>query len=176
MDEIEAKKERARQKARQWRLDNPERVKELRRIKCAKRKENWEEFLRRERERYAKRKDIVLARQAAYREANREKVRAAVRKHYQKNPTVYVAGWAKRNAAKLRATPIWADQGQIKAIYKSAKDLSVATGIPHEVDHIEPLRGRNVCGLHVVENLRVVTRSENRKKGFKQIANNNHVQ
>lgn len=38
------------------------------------------------------------------------------------------------------------------------------TGIAHEVDHIYPLQGRNVCGLHVETNLRVITRSANRKK------------
>lgn len=40
---------------------------------------------------------------------------------------------------------------------------------PHEVDHIVPLQPKegNPKGLHVPENLRVITREENRKKGNK---------
>lgn len=71
---------------------------------------------------------------------------------------------AERVAAQLRATPSWADREQIEAIYRRAVELSVATGVRHEVDHYYPLRGERVCGLHCAENLRVLTRSENARK------------
>ncbi len=171
-----ANPEIARERSRLWRLNNPEKVKANSIIARQKRKEKWEEFLRRERERYAERRESVLARQSEYRERNREKVRAAVRKSYRKRPEAYVAACAKRKAAKLRATPAWADMSRIGELYRVAREISVATGVPHEVDHIEPLRGRTVCGLHVIENLRVVPRSENRRKGAKQIANNSDQQ
>jgi hypothetical protein len=58
--------------------------------------------------------------------------------------------------------PPWADREAIQAIYAEARKL---TGIPHEVDHIEPLLGKNSSGLHVEYNLRVITRTENRRKG-----------
>lgn len=64
-----------------------------------------------------------------------------------------------------QATPVWADHKLIKAIYAEAARLSDETGVPHAVDHIVPLRGRNVCGLHTHHNLQVITAKENRMKG-----------
>lgn len=77
---------------------------------------------------------------------------------------------AKANCQKRRAllggqTPAWADKAKIKEIYKQALTVSKETGIPHEVDHIVPLRGKKATGLHVEHNLRVVTKFENRAKG-----------
>lgn len=71
---------------------------------------------------------------------------------------------AKRRAAKLRATPSWANAAAIKTIYEEAKRLSILTGIPHHVDHIIPLQGSLVCGLHVENNLQILTASENSRK------------
>ena len=62
------------------------------------------------------------------------------------------------------ATPTWANKDKIKEIYAKAADLTLETGIKHEVDHIVPLTNDLVCGLHVEHNLRVITLNENRKK------------
>ena len=56
------------------------------------------------------------------------------------------------------------DRIKIGEIYKKAADLTKSTGIKHEVDHIIPLKGENVSGLHVPSNLRIITKIENRKK------------
>jgi hypothetical protein len=61
--------------------------------------------------------------------------------------------------------PDWADKEKIKEIYLEAAKKSAETGIKHHVDHIIPLRGKNVCGLHVHTNLRVITAIENLQKG-----------
>lgn len=66
---------------------------------------------------------------------------------------------AKHRAAKLKATPRWADNILIKAVYRAAAERGM------EVDHIVPLQNKLVCGLHVHYNLQLLTRSENARKG-----------
>lgn len=68
---------------------------------------------------------------------------------------------AKRKAAKLRATPKWVNWGKVRAIYRQAKRLQDFTGVPMHVDHIVPLQGDNVCGLHWEGNLQILSASEN---------------
>lgn len=106
----------------------------------------------------------VLARCAEYRKRNRETLREKNRLYSKENPGIGNANTMKRIAARINATPAWADYEEIKKLYKQAADISRTTGIPHVVDHIYPLQGRTVCGLHFEYNLRVVTESENCKK------------
>lgn len=68
---------------------------------------------------------------------------------------------AKRRAAKLQATPAWADLEEIKNVYLEAQYFDM------HVDHIIPLQGENVCGLHVWDNLQLLPAVENIKKGNK---------
>ncbi len=76
---------------------------------------------------------------------------------------------ARGRAARIGATPSWADRDKIAAFYRLARKMTVETGVPHEVDHIIPLQGKNVCGLHVETNLQVITKSENSRKQNKFI-------
>ena len=66
--------------------------------------------------------------------------------------------------------PAWANKAAILAIYKEAARLTRETGIKHQVDHIIPLRGENVQGLHVENNLQILTASQNRRKSNKVLA------
>lgn len=66
---------------------------------------------------------------------------------------------SKRRAAKLRATPSWADLGLIADAYQEATYHGL------EVDHIVPLQSKLVCGLHVWDNLQLLTSTENVVKG-----------
>lgn len=71
---------------------------------------------------------------------------------------------AKRRAQKKHATPVWADQDYIRDLYRNAKEASAIFGVAFEVDHIVPLQGKNVCGLHCEHNLQILTAAENRRK------------
>lgn len=79
-----------------------------------------------------------------------------------KKPEHYAALWrayaAKRRAALLQRTPPWADLEEIRRFY-----FACPSGM--EVDHVVPLQGANVCGLHVQNNLQYLTKSENSRKG-----------
>lgn len=74
---------------------------------------------------------------------------------------------AKRRACKLQATPIWLDETQKECIdinYYLARYLSDLWQIDMEVDHIVPLQGKNVSGLHVPWNLQIMVKEANRQK------------
>jgi hypothetical protein len=102
-----------------------------------------------------------------YRDENREVCNARIRVWSQANPEKVRAKDALRRAMELNACPSWADLKAIEAIYAEARRLTRKTGILRHVDHIYPLVSPYVCGLHVAENLQILTKSENLSKGNK---------
>jgi excisionase family DNA binding protein len=60
--------------------------------------------------------------------------------------------------------PPWANSAAIKAIYAEAKRKTAVTGVEHHVDHIIPLVGERVSGLHVETNLQVLSKADNLRK------------
>ena len=91
---------------------------------------------------------------------NKEKAVKSCRNHRLNNMLFYRLKRSERRALTLNATPTWVNKKEIQDIY-----LNCPEG--YEVDHIIPLKGKNVCGLHVPANLQYLTRSDNRKKGNK---------
>lgn len=70
-------------------------------------------------------------------------------------------------ASSRNATPAWVtkeDRQVMSSLYKQREELSLITGIEHQVDHVIPLNGLSVCGLHVPWNLQVITREQNSRK------------
>ena len=83
-----------------------------------------------------------------------------VKKQYKARPEIikiYNFLAAKRRAMKFKATPNWANLDKIKEIY-----LNCPKGF--HVDHIIPLQSKKVCGLHVHNNLRIITARQNQLK------------
>lgn len=78
------------------------------------------------------------------------------------------AAWSayivERRKKRDKSAPPWADKKAIRAVYIKARQLTVETGIKHEVDHIIPSTHELVCGLHVENNLQILTESENIRK------------
>jgi 5-methylcytosine-specific restriction endonuclease McrA len=103
----------------------------------------------------------------SYRQSDqrRKSTNESAKKHYAKNKVYYIVKDAKRRAQKLLATTIWGQEG-VEVFYKKAKELEeMNPGIKYHVDHIVPLAGENVCGLHNQFNLQILTETENKRKG-----------
>lgn len=181
----------ARATSRKWDAEHPERVKELAKahrtrnaesIKASaaryraenrdllrqKSREAYAKWAPQERkkyyqERYYRNREKIAARTARWGARNRDRVLERGRRWSKRNPHKIAAKCSRRRART--SAMAWADKAAISEVYKKARELTVATGVPHEVDHVFPLNSDKVCGLHVEGNLQVLTAYENRSKG-----------
>jgi 5-methylcytosine-specific restriction endonuclease McrA len=113
---------------------------------------------------YAKNRDMVIARA----QARPDQDKRQYQQRYQKaNPELYKVNTSFRRRRFREATPKWLSPEQkleIKLQYRLAIELSRRTKIRYVVDHVVPLQGETVCGLHVPWNLEVITQEQNLKK------------
>ena len=167
-------------KARAWHHSNPEKA--IARGK-AWRTANIESARQKDRERYYQDKPRYLADRKEYYKNNKDKIIASVLNWRSKNreKTIqYTKNWERENPErklatvtarrmrKRRAMPKWLSaihMAQIQELYDVAAACYAQTGIRHHVDHIFPIKGDNVSGLHVPWNLRVLSAEENLSKG-----------
>ncbi len=102
-----------------------------------------------------------------WRDKNPEVVKENGRKWSKKNAEHCARKSSERRAATFRAIPPWLtveDRALIAAKFAEAKRISLETNVKHHVDHIVPLKGEKVRGLHVPWNLQVIPASVNHKK------------
>jgi hypothetical protein len=148
----EKNKEKAYQRVKEWRAANPEK---------------WKE----QRKRYVKKhSDVVTAKSIRWKKANPERAAEVSRKTRLKNKARILATKAKHRASKRNRTPIWVDKDHLSLI-KEAYELAILRtkmfNFSWHVDHIIPLNGKIVSGLHVIENIQVISGSENLLKNNK---------
>lgn len=138
-------------KSVRWREENPERYAQR----------NAEYFSREEV------KDRMRRTTREWAAANPDRKRQMDLEFKAKNPAKVTSYKARYRAARRQATPSWltdVQTAQIEAVYAEARRLSEETGIPYEVDHIVPLAGRVVSGLHVPWNLRAIPKIKNNRR------------
>lgn len=148
--------EHIRNRVKLYEKNNPEKVKKTGKLWREKNKE------------YKRQMDKIYG--AKYYKNNIDRIREYTKKWRIENPDKNTAKSSKRRASKIKATPKWLTKQQlaeIANIYKQAKQLEKETGLKYHVDHIIPLKGKDVCGLHVPWNLQVLKAEENIRKGNK---------
>jgi hypothetical protein len=166
---------------KEYLLKNKDRVKEKRRLYNLKNKEIKRLYYLNNKERLCKIKkkyclnniEKIKKYRIQYCLKNQDKIKRTnklytlnnkdkIKEYHLKNPHIQKFRNAKRRATKLKATPKFANLNKIKKIYKNCPK-------GYHVDHIIPLQGKNVCGLHVEWNLQYLTPSANCSKSNKLI-------
>jgi hypothetical protein len=141
-------------KQKKYELDNPEKVKSIKVI-C-----------------YQKNKEHYKNKAASWAEKNIDRRREIASAYASRNPEKLNAQARMRQTKKKMAMPKWItkdDIDAIKEIYAEAHRLTKETGIKMHVDHIIPICGKYVSGLHVPDNLQIIPATENSRKGNKHV-------
>lgn len=134
-------------KARRWDAANKERKREL-----------WSTPEMREKAR---------ARIRQWVKDNPERSKASSIKFNAENKALVLSYKALRRARVRQASPPWTTKemkAEMVGIFREAESLTLAMGEPYHVDHIVPLAGSVVCGLHLAINLRPMLGVENNRR------------
>lgn len=108
-----------------------------------------------------KNKEKIRLQAQVYREENKEAIREYNRSWHSENSVIrtkYINSCRKPRVKQ--ATPSWTNKKAIREFYINCPE-------GYHVDHILPLKGKLVSGLHIVENLQYLPAKENLSKGNK---------
>lgn len=117
---------------------------------------------------YYENREAILERASTNHKKNAEHNRQRSRAYKKADPAGNCERAARYKTKKRGATPPWLTDRQIiemRRMYSVAKELSDLTGVQFQVDHIVPLQGKSVSGLHVPWNLQILPYYENISKG-----------
>jgi hypothetical protein len=141
----------------EWVVENPE--------KASKWRTNNQQRLNKSH--YERNRLSILEKKRLQRIDDPERFKSQEKKYTEKNPGKLRAKCGRRRASLLKATPPWLSliqYAQIEEFYELAQARKMQTGIEIHVDHIVPLQGKGVRGLHVPWNLQLLTEKENCSK------------
>ncbi len=165
-----------------WQRDNKQKDKDNKKSYRKETKEKFEPYYKKYRE---ENKENIKEYHVKYYQENKEKHAAQMRAYYENhkneyierekqlkkiNPGYFTKKSATYKASKVNATPSWLTKGDldnIKLIYIEAAERSQRDGIKYHVDHLVPLHGKTVSGLHVPWNLQILEATKNMSKGNK---------
>lgn len=180
-ERYEANKEKILEQQKSYRDRNKESISVKRKAYKAKRKDiikeynakSWPEY-------YAKNREKILAKVKRQRDLDRDNVNAKDRIYYHLNKDkllsrskvwresnrgyIYSLNRVRKNKMNKLQTPSWADKESINIIYEQARRISQIEGIQYHVDHIIPIKGKLVSGLHVINNLQIIPAKINMSK------------
>lgn len=131
---------------------------------------NQEALLAQKKEYYDSNRELVIDKVQTYRKNNKQKISEMKSKYQRENRHKTNRVGADKRARKRQRTPSWLTKSQkeeMNNLYWLAQDLRSITGEDYHVDHIVPLAGKDVCGLHVPWNLQVLPSDINISKGNK---------
>ena len=143
-----------------WRKQNPQKVNAQKR---SWRSRNVEHARALNLANQKKNRASANVRNRRWRAAHLEQANANSARWAKANPGKRNARAARYRSAQLRATPKWADRLEIQKVYDLAARFR-SLGCDFHVDHVIPLQGKNVCGLHVHNNLEIIEARTNRSK------------
>lgn len=163
---IEKERQRSREKHLRYKILRPERSRELARARYRKNPAKYATARNAYRTKYPIKAAATSTKYGRkWRAANLEKARQIDRKWRKNNPHKHAAKQSARKGAAKLATPKWANKFFIHEIYRFCRFKRKIMGIDFQVDHIVPLKSSLVCGLHVENNLQIVTALKNHSKG-----------
>lgn len=122
-----------------------------------------ERLLSYQRSYYQLNSEYIKQREHCRRMANPERTKEIKQKEYKQNKAGYIRRARERELKQKQQTPPWLSAEHQKLMQQTYEQCPRG----YEVDHIVPLKGRNVSGLNVPWNLQYLPADENRRKGNK---------